>query len=63
MASNITSEKVSMKQQPVGRLSAPPAMEFFDSEANKVDRLVLNKFILYETKTVNYQLNFNDFSI
>jgi hypothetical protein len=46
-------EKTGMRQQPVGRLSAPPAMEFFDSESNKVDRLVLNKFTLYETKTVS----------
>lgn len=48
-------EKAGIKQQPGGRLSAPPAMEFFDSESNKVDRLVLNKFTLYETKTVSCQ--------
>ncbi|CAB4378561.1 unnamed protein product [Rhizophagus irregularis] len=52
-------EKAGIKQQPGGRLSAPPAMEFFDSESNKVDRLVLNKFTLYETKTNYYMVGSN----
>jgi hypothetical protein len=48
------------KQQFSSRLSAPPTMYFPDSEENKSDRLVLNQFTLYETKTVNYQfVNFN----
>jgi hypothetical protein len=58
VASNVNSransEKANMMQHYASRLSAPPATGFFDSEANKGDRLVLNKFTLYETKTVNY---------
>ncbi|CAG8437927.1 7513_t:CDS:10 [Diversispora eburnea] len=38
---------------PANRLSAPPAMEEVDLEDRKPDRLVLNKFILYETKTID----------
>ncbi|CAG8608140.1 3388_t:CDS:2, partial [Funneliformis caledonium] len=52
--------KVSMKSSFVNRLSAPPAIGCFDFEdANKVDRLVLNKFILYETKTNYYMVGSN----
>ena len=43
-----------MRQLPVSRLSAPPVYSF-ESEANRADRLVLNRFTLYETKAVNYQ--------
>ncbi|CAG8459681.1 7646_t:CDS:10 [Paraglomus occultum] len=39
---------------PSPRLSAPPAMGNFDfEEANKSERLVLSKFILYETKAID----------
>ncbi|CAG8498388.1 1127_t:CDS:10 [Acaulospora colombiana] len=51
--------KLNVRQQHVNRLSAPPAMEVTGLEDNKPDRLVLNKFILYETKTNYYIVGSN----
>ncbi|CAG8528223.1 3949_t:CDS:10 [Paraglomus brasilianum] len=45
---------------PSPRLSAPPSIANFDfEEANNADRLVLSKFILYETKAYYYMVGCN----
>ncbi len=47
-------EKLCVKTSLTSRLSAPSAMGLFNfDDANKDDRLILNKFTLYETKTVH----------